>query len=288
MMDVGDIGLLGLHVEVIVRSQDIESVTILFLQMEDWIVKETIRVKKFAMEEDVKLMEGGDLGHLGQPVGVVVQCQDTEVVMNQFLQMEDEIVKVLIRRKNLVLEEDVKLMELGVTGHLGQVVKVIARCQDTETVTIQIQKMEDLTVRENIWRKKIVTEEDVKLMEVGDVGPFGQTVEVIVRNLDPEAAIVQGLQMEDLTVRETTWKTNPAMEEDVKLMGFGEVGLYGQVVEVIVQYQDPGNVTTQLQQMEDLIVRVKKLKTNLVLKKDVGKVMIFNICHNCLSLPIFQ
>ena len=88
-MEVGDIGLLGLLVEVIVRSQDIESVTILFLQMEDWIVKGTIRVKKFAMEGDVKLMEGGDLGHLGQPVGVVVQCQDTEVVMNQSLQMED-------------------------------------------------------------------------------------------------------------------------------------------------------------------------------------------------------
>ena len=58
-------------------------------------------------------------------------------------------------------------------------------------------------------------------------------------------------------------------------MEVGGVGNLGLVVEVIVQYQDPGNVTTQLQQMEDLIVRVITRKTNLVLKKDVGKVLIY-------------
>ena len=34
-------------------------------------------------------MEGGELGHLGLAVEVIVQCQDTEVVMDQLLQMED-------------------------------------------------------------------------------------------------------------------------------------------------------------------------------------------------------
>ena len=57
--------------------------------MEDLIVKETIGMKKFAVEEDVKLMEVGELGHLGLVVEVIVQCQDTEVVINPFLQMED-------------------------------------------------------------------------------------------------------------------------------------------------------------------------------------------------------
>ena len=106
-------------------------------------------------------------------------------------------------------------MEGGEDGLLGQDVVVPARCQDTETVTIHIQKMEDLTVRVAIKRKKIALEEDVKLMEVGEVGNLGQAVELIVRCQDPEAAIIQALQMEDLTVRETTWKTNLALEEDV-------------------------------------------------------------------------
>ena len=106
-------------------------------------------------------------------------------------------------------------MEGGEDGLLGQAVVVAARCQDTETVTIHIQKMEDLTVRVAIKRKKIALEEDVKLMEVGEVGNLGQAVEQIVRHQDPEAAIIQALQMEDLTVRETTWKTNLALEEDV-------------------------------------------------------------------------
>ena len=133
-------------------------------------------------------MEGGELGHLGLAVGVVVQCQDTEVVMNQFLQMEDEIVKVPIRRKNLVLEEDVKLMELGVTGHLGQVVEVIIRCQGTEIVTIPIQKMEDLTVRVTIKKKNLAL---VKLMDTGEVGHLGHVVEVfqIVKKQDPEVVM---------------------------------------------------------------------------------------------------
>ena len=106
-------------------------------------------------------------------------------------------------------------MEGGEDGLLGQDVVVPARCQDTETVTIHIQKMEDLTVRVAIKRKKIALEEDVKLMEVGEVGNLGLVVKEIVRHQDPEAAIIQALQMEDLTVRERTWKTVFALEEDV-------------------------------------------------------------------------
>ena len=53
-------------------------------------------------------------------------------------------------------------------------------------------------------------------------------------------------------------------------------------MEVIVQYQDTGNVITQLQQMGDLNVRVKIRKTNIVLKDNVGKVLI--LCSIHLSL----
>ena len=70
-------------------------------------------------------------------------------------------------------------------------------------------------MRVAIKREKIALEDDVKLMEVGEVGNLGQAVELIVRHPDPEAAIIQALQMEVLTVRETTWKTNLVLEEDV-------------------------------------------------------------------------
>ena len=83
-------------------------------------------------------------------------------------------------------------------------------------------------------------------------------------------------------MKDTMRKTNLALEEDVWLMEVGEVGPFGQVVEVIVQYQDTGNVITQLQQMGDLNVRVKIRKTNIVLKDNVGKVLI--LCSIHLSL----
>ena len=49
--------------------------------MEGLIVKETIGMKKFAVKEDVKLMEDGKNGHLGQAVEVIVRCQDIEGVI---------------------------------------------------------------------------------------------------------------------------------------------------------------------------------------------------------------
>ena len=52
-MEGGDSGHLGQFVEVIVRNQDIEDVTIQHLQMEDWIVKEPTKRTASAMEEDV-------------------------------------------------------------------------------------------------------------------------------------------------------------------------------------------------------------------------------------------
>ena len=52
-MEGGEVGLLGQLVEIIVRNQDIEDVTILFQEMEELIVKENIKKTKFVMEEDV-------------------------------------------------------------------------------------------------------------------------------------------------------------------------------------------------------------------------------------------
>ena len=52
-MESGEVGLLGQAVEVIVRNQDIEDATILFLKMEGMIVKETTRKIVFVMEGGV-------------------------------------------------------------------------------------------------------------------------------------------------------------------------------------------------------------------------------------------
>ena len=49
-------------------------------------------------------------------------------------------------------------------------------------------------------RLNLALGEVAKSMEAGEVGLLGQLVEVIVRNQDPEAAIIQLLQMEDLIV----------------------------------------------------------------------------------------
>ena len=53
-MEDGEVGLLGQLVELIVRGPDIEDVTILFLEMEELIVKENIMKPILALEEDAK------------------------------------------------------------------------------------------------------------------------------------------------------------------------------------------------------------------------------------------
>ena len=53
--------------------------------MEDLIVRAKSRRKNPALEEVVKLMEVGDIGHLGQAARVIVINQDPEVAIIQFL-----------------------------------------------------------------------------------------------------------------------------------------------------------------------------------------------------------
>ena len=71
------------------------------------------------------------------------------------------------------------------------------------------------------------------------------------------------------------------------MLEHGEVGHLGPVVEVTVRCQDTGNVTTQLQQIEDLIVRVKIRKTNIVLKNNVGKVLNAPFTFLCYKFHAF-
>ena len=91
-------------------------------------------------------MEDGQDGHLGQAVEVIVRCQDTEVAQIQFLPMEEMTVWATLKKINPALEEDVKLMEDGDLGHLGQAAKVIVKCQDTEYVTTQLHHLGDWIV----------------------------------------------------------------------------------------------------------------------------------------------
>ena len=170
------------------------------------------------------------------------------------------------------------MMELGVTGLLGQVVEVIVRCQDTETVTIHIQKMEDLTVKVAIKRINIVNVENVKLMDTGEVGHHGQAVEVIVRNQDPEAAIIQILQMEDLIVWVIEKRNSLALEKTVWLMEVGESGLLGLIANLFIlvnnaRSSDIETVTIQRQLRVDVTVEEKgKKKKNVLNIGECGSV----------------
>ena len=95
-------------------------------------------------------MEGGEVGLPGQLVEVIVRGPDIEDVTILFLEMEELTVKENIMKQFLALEEDAKSMEAGQSGHLGQIVEVIARNPDIEDVTIRLPQMEDLIVMETI------------------------------------------------------------------------------------------------------------------------------------------
>ena len=95
--------------------------------------------------------------------------------------------------------------------------------------------MVDPIVLENIWNSQLVMEVAVGWMENGVTGHLGQFVEVIVGGRDTESVTILPLKMEDMIVKESTMKIVFALEEGVLLMEGGEVGLPGQLVEVIVR-----------------------------------------------------
>ena len=107
------------------------------------------------MEEVVGLMEVGENGRIGQVAEGIVRSLDIEVVIIQLLKMEGMSVWVTIRKKIFVMEEDAKLMEDGVNGNLGQSVKEIVKCQDTEVVIALLLLMEELIVLVIIWMRKL-------------------------------------------------------------------------------------------------------------------------------------
>ena len=106
--------------------------------MEDLIVRAKARSKNPAPQEDVKLMEDGEVGLLCQVAEVIVRSQGIEDVKIQLLQMEELIVRAKEQRKNPAPKEDVKLMEDGEVGQVGQVVKVIVRRQGTDHTCISM------------------------------------------------------------------------------------------------------------------------------------------------------
>ena len=64
-MEDGEVGHLGQAVEVIVRCQDLEVVTIQHLPMEDLNVWVEVKKIKLALKVNAKSMEGGEAGLLG-------------------------------------------------------------------------------------------------------------------------------------------------------------------------------------------------------------------------------
>ena len=147
-MAIGDFGLPGHLVEVIVRSQDPEAVTILLQQMEETLVLILVKIKHPVLEVSVhQEMVPGDFGHLGHLVEMIVKNQDPEVVPIQPQQMEETLVLVLVKIQHHVLEVSVhQEMVPGEVGDLGHLVEVIARNQDPEAVTIHPHKMEGTLV----------------------------------------------------------------------------------------------------------------------------------------------
>jgi len=87
-MEVGQVGNPGLFVEVLVRCGGLEVVIIHLLKMMDLIAMVTTWKTKFVLEANARLMEVGQLGHLGLVVEEIVRCQDLEVVIIQLLKME--------------------------------------------------------------------------------------------------------------------------------------------------------------------------------------------------------
>ena len=112
-MEVGLVGHIGLVVEVTVKSQDLEVVQILLLQMEVLTAMVAVLIRNLAQEDNAKLMEVGQVGHLGLVVEVTVRCQDLEVAQIPLLSMEVLTVLAIMKKTNLAQEEDVKSMEVG-------------------------------------------------------------------------------------------------------------------------------------------------------------------------------
>ena len=128
--------------------------------------------------------------------------------------------------------------------------------------------MVDPTVQENIRKVLLVMEVAVEWMEDGVIGHLGQFVEVIVGGRDTESVTILPLKMEEMIVKESTMKIVFALEEGVLLMEFGEVGLPGQLVEVIVRGPDIEDVTILFLEMEELTVKENIMKPILALEED--------------------
>ena len=129
--------------------------------------------------------------------------------------------------------------------------------------------MVDPIVLENFWNSQLVMEVAVGWMEDGVTGHLGQFVEVIVGGRDTESVTILPLKMEEMIVKESTMKIVFALEEGVLLMEVGEVGLPGQLVEVIVRGPDIEDVTILFLEMEELIVKENIMKPILALEEDV-------------------
>ena len=98
-------------------------------------------------------MDNGEDGHHGHCVEETARSQDPEVVIILLHKMEERIV---LERKKIythALEDNVLLMENGLTGHHGQHVEKTARSQDPEVVIILLHKMEERIVHASLHMK---------------------------------------------------------------------------------------------------------------------------------------
>ena len=97
-MVCGEVGLLGLLVEVIVRNQDPEVVIIQLLQMEETPVLVLVKVPHHVLEVSVhQHMDHGEVGLPGHLVKETARDTDTDFVIIQLQQMVGIHVLVLVK-----------------------------------------------------------------------------------------------------------------------------------------------------------------------------------------------
>ena len=94
----GEVGDLGHLVEVIVRGQEPEAVTIRLQQMGEATALGLFKKLLHVLEVSVRETAIGDCGPLGHLVEVIARNQDPEVVTILLQQMVEKLVLVLVKK----------------------------------------------------------------------------------------------------------------------------------------------------------------------------------------------
>ena len=115
----GELGDLGQYVNLIVRKQEQDLVTILLQLIEEEIVLEKTKMLQSVLEITAKLMVIGEIGVPGQYVNPTVRKEDPEHATILLQLIKEEIVLEKTKMLQNVLGMTAKLMEIEEIGVPG-------------------------------------------------------------------------------------------------------------------------------------------------------------------------